>query len=368
MSAFRRTDAFNCRHGICLITDRRYGRCGHDVWGVASGVSRTAVVRLQSLPRISVNQYCYGVYGIRVVSDSALALPAYVDASPLGDVACLSGTADAFAAALDGAEFRSPAASWYQYAFLQNGASYVRWTGVGEFIVDGHGRTICYRRDEQASDESFQVYLLGQALSFALVAQGLEPIHATAVVVNGAAVAFMGSNAFGKSMLAASFLEAGFPLLTDDLLVLHHSSGATLAYPGPPRIKLFAKLASRLLAVPAAAPMHASTSKLIVPLEGRQSCAEAVPIRAIYSVAAPRETCRLDAAVIEPVSARDRFLELVRGTFNRRLVDAARLQRQLGVMATVADCVPVKRLRYRRTVEQLHHVRAAVLADLDVTA
>ncbi len=297
----------------------------------------------------------------------ALALPAYADSSPLGDVACVRGETDGFAEALNGADFRSPAESWYQYAFLQDEATYVRWDGVGEFVVDRRGRTISYRREEQASDESFQVYLLGQALSFALVAQGIEPIHATAVVVDGAAIAFMGSNAFGKSMLAASFLGAGYPLLTDDLIVLHNSSGGTLAYPGPPRIKLFAKLASQLLSAPAAAPMNASTSKLIVPLDATQTCAHPVPVRAIYSVAAPRESCRVAAAAIEPVSPRDSFVELVKGTFNRRLVDARRLRRQLDVMTAVAERVPVKRLRYPRTMEQLPDVRAAVLADVQRT-
>ena len=85
--------------------------------------------------------------------------------------------------------------------------------------------------------------MLGQALSFALVRQGFEPLHATVVVVDDHAVAFLGGNAFGKSSLAACFLEAGYRLLTDDLLILRESSDRILAYPGPPRIKLFPKIA-----------------------------------------------------------------------------------------------------------------------------
>jgi hypothetical protein len=328
----------------------------------------SATIRGISLPFDNVNRYCYGVYGIRVVSDTALVLPVYVDAPCLGDVACVIGGPDVFAAALDGAAFRSPPESWYRYARLQDGATYVRWQGVGEFIVGRDGRRICCRPEEGASDESFQVYLLGQALSFALVKQGLEPLHATAVVVGGEAVAFMGSNAFGKSMLAACFLDAGYPLLTDDLLVLGNSADGMLAYPGPPRIKLFAKFAGRLMPTASATPMHATTTKMIVPLDARQSCAQPVHIRAIYAVAAPRDSCRLDGAVIEPVSPRDRFVELVRGTFNRRLVDVDRLERQFAVMTSVADRVPLKRLRYPRTAGRLPDVRAAVLADLQLSA
>jgi hypothetical protein len=134
------------------------------------------------LPFDNVNRYCYGVYGIRVVSDTALVLPAYVDAPCLGDVACVIGGADVFAAALDGAAFRSPPESWYRYARLQDGATYVRWQGVGEFIVGRDGRRICCRPEEGASAESFR-YLLGQALVRARQARA-EPLHATAVVVS----------------------------------------------------------------------------------------------------------------------------------------------------------------------------------------
>ena len=52
------------------------------------------------------------------------------------------------------------------------------------------------------------------------------------------AVAFLGDSGFGKSSLAAYLLSAGDRLVTDDLLLLQESEGF-LAYPGPPRIKLF---------------------------------------------------------------------------------------------------------------------------------
>ena len=46
--------------------------------------------------------------------------------------------------------------------------------------------------------------MLGQALSFALVKQGFEPLHATVAVVDDEAVAFLGHNAFGKSTLTGA--------------------------------------------------------------------------------------------------------------------------------------------------------------------
>jgi hypothetical protein len=306
----------------------------------------------------------YGVYGIRVLSDALLDLPEYSD-DHLGCVECVTARPLSFTDALNGATFRSRPGSWYRYAFLEDGSSYVRWDNVGEFLVAADGRRIVCRREEKVSSDSFQTYLLGQALSFALVQQHLEPLHATTVVVDGEAVAFLGSNAFGKSSLAASFLAAGFRLLTDDLLILRDSPRGVLAYPGPPRIKLFSKVASRVLGQAADGPaMNADTDKRILWLGERQSCSRPVVLKTIYAVAAPRDACRTPEVRIDALSPREAFLALVTGTFNRRLVSAERVERQFDVMAGLADRVIVKTLAYPRAINRLPEVRAAVLADL----
>lgn len=299
-----------------------------------------------------------------IVSDTPLALPAYSDGG-LGQVECLSAPASAFLAAMHGEEFDPRSDSWFRYAFLHDGSTYARWGTVGEFLVAAGGRLIVYRRAEESSDESFQVYMLGQALSFALVKQGFEPLHATVVVVDNQAVAFLGNNAFGKSSLAACFLEAGYRLLTDDLLMLQELPGGVFAYPGPPRIKLFSRIANEFLGHTARrAYMNVDTDKLILPIGEHRSCTNPVPLAAIYSLAAPRDACRTPHVGIEALSPRGAFVELVKGTFNRRLVSSQRLERQFGAMATLAELVAVKKLTYPRAIDRLQEVRAMVLADL----
>jgi hypothetical protein len=205
---------------------------------------RQPVARSLQWRTLTNHRYC--VYGIVVLSDTPLALPEYAH-DGLGEVECLSAPASVFLTAIQGAALDRESDSWYRYAVLDDGSTYVRWDAIGEFLVAADGRRITCRRLDQSPSESFQVYMLGQALSFALVRQRFEPLHATVVVDDDQAVAFLGDNAFGKSSLAACFLAAGARLLTDDLLVLHESSGRVLAYPGPPRIKLFPKMARRFL-------------------------------------------------------------------------------------------------------------------------
>lgn len=319
--------------------------------------------RAAALAAPSELRYRYGVYGVRVLSDAPLDLPGYSDDN-LARIECVAGGSPVFADALSGASFRSRPGAWYQYASLEDGSSYVRWDDVGEFLVSADGRRIVCRREEDASSESFQVYLLGQALSFALVKQHLEPLHATTVIVGGKAVAFLGSNAFGKSSLGASFLAGGFRLLTDDLLMLRDSPRAVLAYPGPPRIKLFSKVAACVLGQGADdAVMNADTDKRVLRLDAQQSCREPFVLEAVYAVAAPRDACRTPAVRIESLSPREAFLALLKGAFNRRLVSTERQERQFDMMARLANRIVVKTLSYPRAIDRLPEVRAAVLAD-----
>src|SRR5262249_27490517 len=182
-----------------------------------------------------------------------------------GEVEFRSAPASAFLTATEDATFDPTSDSWHRYASLPDGTTYVRWDRVGEFLVAADGRSITCRRADRSSAESFQVYMLGQALSFALVKQGFEPLHATVVVVDDRAVAFLGESGYGKSSLAACFLEAGHRLLTDDLLLFQEARSRIVAYPGPPRIKLFAKIAGRFLdRAASSAPMHADPVKLVL--------------------------------------------------------------------------------------------------------
>jgi hypothetical protein len=207
--------------------------------------------------------------------------------------------------------------------------------------------------------------MLGQALSFALVKQGFEPLHATAVIVEDEAVVFLGGNGFGKSTLAACFLEAGYRLLTDDLLILRESPDGVLAYPGPSRIKLFPDIARRFVGHAFGhVPMNSGTDKLILPIDEPLRCTVPVALRAIYALEDPDEVCRSESATIEALSTRAAFLELVKGTFNRRLVTPARLHRQCSGMASLAERIAVRKLRHSWEIDRLRDVRGIVLADL----
>ncbi len=308
--------------------------------------------------------YRYCVYGITVRSEIPLTLPEHGDGR-LAHVELRMASASHFVNAIDGVSFQSRPGDWYQYGFLLDGSTYARWPGVGEFMVSADGLSINCRRFKESSFESFQVYMLGQALSFALVKQGIEPLHATVVVVNGRAAAFLGESGFGKSSLAACFIEAGYSVLTDDALVLQEFRSSLVAHPGPPRIKLFPQIARRFLdAATDSVSMNQETKKLILSINSKCTCAMPVPLGAIYVVAGPCEVSCSQPVSIQPLTPREGFLALVKNTFNSRLVSPERVQRKFLTSARVASLISPKKLSYPRILDRLPEVREAVLNDL----
>ncbi|HEY3065315.1 MAG TPA: hypothetical protein VGL09_05955 [Methylomirabilota bacterium] len=304
----------------------------------------------------------YEVYGLRVASVVPLPCPRGEDGRP-PEAAIHERPAAFFAPARRQLRRRAPAA-WFEHARLADGADYVRWRGLFEFLVAADGRAIDCRPLRRDAFEAFRTYLLGHTLSFALLRLGREPLHSTAAVVNGRAVGFVGDCGYGKSSLGAAFLRAGHALLTDDLLVLTPDPRGYLAHPGPARIKLFPHVARAVLGDAAGGtPMNDLTPKLVIPLRNGLGHAEAAPLAALYVLGSPKGP-RPPAVAIEPLSPRAAFVELVRATFNTLVRDPARLARQFELAARLAVAVPVKRLSFPRGLHRLRAVRAAVEVDL----
>jgi hypothetical protein len=259
---------------------------------------------------------------------------------------------------------RSPSASGFDWSPLPGGAVYLSWSGLFDFIVSPDGRQVLGRPLASSSVEAFQAYLLSQVLSFSLLKRGIEPVHATVVVVEGNAVGFLGDSGAGKSSLAAAFLEAGHRLLTDDLLVLRSEKESVLAYPGPTRMKLFPEAALLLLGETAGTPMNDRTSKLILPLQPDRFQRSRVPLGALYVLLrSPTPADRADIK-IHTLSKRRAFVELTKNTFNPLVTDRDRLRGQFATAAEVSNRVHIAGLSFPRSFSSLPSVRDAILADL----
>lgn len=73
------------------------------------------------------------------------------------------------------------------------------------------------------------------------------PLHASAVSIDGSAVAFAGPSGVGKSTFASAFALQGFPLIADDVCRIQFApDGCPTVAPGPSRLRLWPDMAKAL--------------------------------------------------------------------------------------------------------------------------
>ncbi len=184
---------------------------------------------------------------------------------------------------------------------------------------------------EGLPDASWQRLLVAQVLPFAALLQGLEVFHASAVVRDGQAVAFLGRSRAGKTSLALELCRRGASFLADDVLAVECRDGRLLAHPGSPlagvervdgdsEIEMGEDMGGQVVAV--------NARERLVRVIG---AAEPVPLAAMFFL--DRRADGLPSPCFEPVADAQALLS---ATFNFVLATPARLQSLLEVCALAA--------------------------------
>jgi hypothetical protein len=114
------------------------------------------------------------------------------------------------------------------------------------FWMSPDGREIWSRWPEPATLADTETYFVGPVLGFSLRLHGVLCLHASAVVIDGLAVALAGGSSAGKSTTAAAFALAGYEVLSDDLVAVRGTESQPSVAPAYPYLKLWAS-SERLL-------------------------------------------------------------------------------------------------------------------------
>lgn len=110
--------------------------------------------------------------------------------------------------------------------------------GVGRFFFD-QGENITVERDENASELLMELTILGTIVSIALRQKGWMALHASGVVIDGAAHLFVGDSGAGKSTIAHALCDVpGVALLTDDVGAIEFVDGIPLVHSAYPSVRL----------------------------------------------------------------------------------------------------------------------------------
>ena len=143
-------------------------------------------------------------------------------------------------------EWRLPDGTRWASVAKGEGEHVVRFQRFAAFAVADGGRTVRWHAPSTTRPDTLRHLLLDQVLPAVAFEHSLIGLHASAVVVGGAGIAFAGPTSRGKSTLAASFAADGHPVVTDDCLMLRWKSADPCAVPSYPSLRLWKSTADRL--------------------------------------------------------------------------------------------------------------------------
>lgn len=228
--------------------------------------------------------------------------------------------------------------------------------GIGTFLVR-HGREILVNPDPGPGD-ALQLALLGPALAALLQQRGNLVLHASAVEIAGSAVGFLGGSGAGKSTMAAALSGRGYPVLADDLLAVSLQDGSPRVLPGLAQLKLWPDVLAALGDDPALLPrVRAGFDKRAKHVGGNPPSA-VLPLACLYVLSGG------DTMAIEPLPAREAFLEVVSHSYGITWLHGVSGQGQFVARAELIRRVPVRRLRRPPGLELVTQLTRLVEEDL----
>lgn len=228
---------------------------------------------------------------------------------------------------------------------------------------------ICYP-NKDALLEELRINFLGGLLSFWLELYGVPVLHASAIGSDGGAIGFLSHSGNGKSTLAAALMQAGYPLLTDDILAVEYQENAWMGHPGYPQMRLWKDEAQYFLGHSDDLELvHPAIEKRCVPIGSKgfgSFCDKSLPLVCLY-LPVREETNNVGTEIqIGKVSPRDAVIELIRYSFAAPFVQALGLQKKrMESFVQVAQQVHVRRLVFPSGLQSLPRVRDAILLDLE---
>lgn len=237
-----------------------------------------------------------------------------------------------------------------------------------EFVIDKHGREIWTSWQEPLTLEDTATYLLGPVMGFVLLLRGLVCLHASAVVLAGAAIALVGPAGAGKSTTAAAFSARGFSVLAEDVVTLDDDCDDREGFfvrPAYPCIRLWpASAASLYGSRTALPPLTPNWDKCYLDLTQQSGQFEntARPLAAIYLLAERSDDPK--APFVEKLDQAEGLIELIANTYATKLLDKHMRARQFDLLSRVLAHIPLRRVTPHTDAGRIPMLCDLLLADV----
>jgi hypothetical protein len=206
-----------------------------------------------------------------------------------------------------------------------------------EFEIDSALRAVRVHLAPDADHELGQL-LIGGTLALVLVLRGNCVLHASAVESEGHVLAFVGGSGMGKSTVAALCCAAGARLVTDDVLRVESDHAGGWCFGGSTEVRLRQNSAELVNDFHDSARRSTVDARVAVrPARGE------VGRHRISAIVAPLCVHGADELKVMRLHGANALLELARAPRTIGWIDEEPLRRDFGVLASLAEQVPIFR-------------------------
>lgn len=239
-----------------------------------------------------------------------------------------------------------------------------------EFVVDNAGSRVWGSWPEHLRIEDTAPFITGPILGLALRLRGIVCLHASAVLIApGCAVAFVGPAGAGKSTIAASFAQLGYPILSDDIVALDADQSGFCALPAHPTIRLWDKSVKALFgnesALPRIAPDDPTWTKRYLPLGSEAYQFRAQPERLVGLYMLDDRNAAADRVAIGEALPRENLVTLVNNTYMNYLIDKSLRAHEFDVLSRLVQTVPIRRMVLPDSIASVAAACVAIISDLE---
>jgi hypothetical protein len=240
-----------------------------------------------------------------------------------------------------------------------DGAVIIRFPDLADFCLPGgDGDPLCWPVPGLTDDTREHIFI-NQVLPLLRGRSGRLALHASAVAIEGRAIAFVAGSRRGKSTLATAFAAGGFPFLADDGLVVAERDGTYVAEPSHPSIRLWDDSREALVRPEAAraGPVSYTDKARLLAGEELPYFASPLPLRRAYFLGEDD----VEEARITPIEGGSLMSECVRHSFLLEPDDPSFLAAHFSMLAAFTAAVPCYRLDFPRRYDCLSAVRRAIV-------
>lgn len=242
--------------------------------------------------------------------------------------------------------------------YRQSDEYVVRFPDQADFTISLGRRTVTCTPAPDVSDEAILHLYLNQIVPLVMGCDGDPVLHASAVVIDGRAIAFLGPTRRGKSTLAAAFANAGYPFLTDDGLILDRDGEGYWVRPRAPFMRLCSDSEAAILQSAEVRPGSDHCKSRILAGGEFPFHDEPAPLAAIYLLPEPQQRDRTE---ILPLSRPAALSELLKHSFILDVEDRQRMKDLFHRLAGVVERIDCFALDYPRRYPELPSVLASII-------